>query len=214
VLSAVRSRRPAEDFTRQVVEHWAAMVHSLDRIIELAGRPGDAAFSLDGETRALLATVRLEDVIAKFRARSLGAALQQELTGEERELIAVHSDITRGQVLLDVKVNLADSGRIGWQLQGSQWRRFVITPASLTGKTDTLRLAREDYVRSNHAGWLDFTTEAQRVTTLPANNSNLKHFAPEFVYDYVKVPGISTAQVLDLGLKVAREALAYARATS
>ena len=58
------------------------------------------------------------------------------------------------------------------------------------------REKRIDYVRRVHPNWFDFESELQVGSFhLAPPTPAYRHFAPDFVYDYVSVGGITVQQV-------------------
>jgi hypothetical protein len=73
---------------------------------------------------------------------------------------------------------------IGWQLQGAQWRRFVITPERYKGKTEAKKQERIACTDEHHGTWFAFDAEQQHGPFASAPTSEYEHYPPDFLYDY------------------------------
>jgi hypothetical protein len=122
----------------------------------------------------------------------------------------LEAGFARATPLLSTFVDLPDGSKVGWQLHQSQWRRFVITPPDIQGRSAASKDKRIDYVRRVHADWFDFSSELQVASFQMAPPAPAyRHFAPEFVYDYMSVGGITVQEVLELSEIGLQAALTY-----
>lgn len=199
-----------DPFVDGLLRRWVRMLGDLQSLVD-ATQPTtlDEPLLLDGDVVAVLESVKLHDALQKFRSRSVLHLLGHRFAAEDLRPDSSKSEFTNGSPLLSVGVELPNRTRIGWQLQGQQWRRFLIVPEELSGQSPEKKLLQDDYAGSLHDGWFDFTAEQSLGPFQPAPTSTFKHYAPDFVYDYVKVPGATVGQVLELGVVVLRVALAY-----
>jgi hypothetical protein len=86
---------------------------------------------------------RLASTMAKLRARSVAHRIQQALDVVGINIGTVKSSLTNALPLIEWfgKTNRAPEARIGWKLQGNQFRLALITP-HLSGRTPSDRQAR------------------------------------------------------------------------
>ena len=204
-----------DSFDAQLVRYWIALVEDLDAIGRAVAPVDDGTpLQLDADTLELLAKVRLADPMQKFRTFAVRTLILHRLAQAGLVVDEVESGFGKGGTLLSVKVEAADGTTVGWQLQGSQWRRFIIVPPHLQGRTALSRQARSAWVEQHHASWLRFTAEQELGRWSPAPTADHKHFAPGFVYDYVKVAGLPVHTLLELADRVSAEAVAYRDAWS
>jgi hypothetical protein len=198
-------------FVSTLVKSWAELIASLTNIATLVAPTSDTeTFLLDGDVLELLEQVRLDDAMQKFRTFAMRLRVEEALNAADIVVDEVESGFRNATPLLSVKVATADEGQIGWQLQGGQWRRFVIVPPKHGGRGDLAREKRSAYVQSQHAAWLNFHTEQEIGPFAPAPDAAFKHFAPDFAYNYVRVPELTVATLLELAVGVARDAVTYA----
>lgn len=195
-------------FIQELVRQWVELVRTLARLTEtFAPDDLEAPVHLDGETLALLEQVGLADAMRKFRNFAFRGKIEQAFRSAGIRVDEVEAGFSNKHPLLSVKVSVADGSTIGWQLQAGQWRRFVIVPEQWQGGPAS---KRSSYVQEHHAAWFDFSTEQTLGPFGGAPNTSHKHFAPGFVYDYVRVPGLTGDLLLQLSVTVTQTALDYA----
>jgi hypothetical protein len=212
LLPSVARHLSEDGFTVELVRHWTDMIAVLQDIADLTEPSADEPLLLDADAVQLLQDVRLHDVFQKLRTRRVRHLLEERLHEAQVDVDDLESSFTKGTPLLSGRLVMPDGAELGWQLQGSQWRRFVIVPSELKGRSEEMRQARIVYAETQHAGWFDFSAEQRLGPFQSSPNRAYKHFAPDFLYDYVRIPGVSLALVLELAELVLREAGAY-RAT-
>jgi hypothetical protein len=93
----------------------------------------DEPLLLDGEDVEILKTVRLHDALQKARTRRVRHLLEQRLAERGLSYDLIEPAFGMGGPLLSAGVYLPDGCLIGWQLQGNQFRRFLIAPDELAG---------------------------------------------------------------------------------
>lgn len=108
--------------------------------------------------------------------------------------------VTRAKGLASFAVPVSETRYVGWQLQESQLRLFVlIQDRGRMGKGDALKLERAALVERDHSDWLDFDLielELGAKASVVGNPSEFRHFAPDFVYRYRKVDPSTTTEEL------------------
>lgn len=209
LVPAVEKHLAGNPFVLQLVRHWADMIRILQRIADLTAPSVDEPLVLDADAVELLRPLRLHDAFQKFRTRRVRHLLEQHLAAADVAVEHLESGFTNDSPLLSGRVFLPDGAAIGWQLQGAQWRRFVITPEAYWGKTDALKLQRIAYAEAHHRSWFSFEAEQALGPFAAAPSAEYKHYAPDFLYDYVRTPGVRVQQVLEMAETVLREASAY-----
>lgn len=212
VRRALHEAPHPDPFSQELVTRWADVVEGLERLVAFTD-PQDTAEALliRGDEVEILKTLRLHNALQKFRTRRVRSLLETYLAVRGLQYDLIESEFTKGTPLISVFVRLADEGQIGWQLQGNQFRRFLIVPPHLRGTSEDSKAQRVIYAREHHASWFDFTVEQELGPFSTAPTADFKHFAPGFVYDYdyLKVPGISIQQLLELGTCTLGAAIAY-----
>lgn len=202
--TAIRASRAGEAaFGADLLEHYARFVRMMRQLATAVGEPlVDEGVELDGVVIEHLRRIRLHDALSKARARTLVNVLRRELGDEiNGRPVTWKSDFTRGNVLIEAFAPTADGDRVGWQLQGGQWRLAVIS-GSHAGRTGELRAARHTYVADRYGTWFDFApvTEVVGPAAVPRAElaGDFNRYDPDFVYRYRPVPRLTVAQLREL----------------
>jgi hypothetical protein len=173
------------------------------RLASAVGEPlADEAVELDAVIIEHLRRIRLHDALSKARARTLVNVLRQELGDTiNGQPVTWKSDFTRGNVLIEAFTPAADGDRIGWQLQGGQWRLAVVA-GTHGGRTDDVRAARHAYVADRYGSWFDFAPLVEVVGPKPIPRAeaggDFNRYDPDFVYRYRSVPRLTVTQLREL----------------
>ncbi len=187
-------------FVRDLVQRWTRLIADLQSIVELTSPDRlDEPVRLSNDDVAVLQAARIADGVQKLRSHHVRGQLSRHLRELALPVDEVESGFANKGPLLACFLALPDGSRIGWQLQFDQWRRFLIVPGDLHGRGEKKQQARIHFARSVHADWWSFDDEQKLGPFLPAPTNEFKHYAPDFVYDYVRVPGLTIRQLLDLG---------------
>lgn len=182
-------------FESEAMVRWTRIAHSLTSLADAVRVRSpdehvlpnlDLGQVLDGDTRL---TARL----LKFRMNSVADHLRgavQQFKGY------VKADFTNGRPLIewfrDVGTAGADTAglRVGWQLQGRDFRRAVIVPAALSGRDQESRAQRFAFAAAQDA-WFDFgpidgILGTKGVDVRPkitaAKPDGFNRYDPDFVY--------------------------------
>ena len=151
---------------------------------------------LDSTQLAEIDSPQTRTALRKLRARRVQAVLQAE--GPQVEW--AESAISHAQPLVGWRRNLQVAGvdiEAGWQYQEGQFRLCVVLP-HLEGRSDADRHVREAFAAS-HPALFDF---APLYDILVSPDGEIRprdrfgHFAPSFVYRYVKAPDQSVMQLV------------------
>jgi hypothetical protein len=205
VVAAAVSR--FDGFKQEFLDRWLRLVAALDEIAN-ATAPTDpnAPHLLEKPIVELLAPLRMHDAFGKARNYSMRRRVVDQLARVGLEVHRVDANFTNGAPILSAYFEMPDGSEIGWQLQHSQWRRCVIPPEELHGRSMEDIARRERYVHDLFASWMDFSAEQAAGPFGPAPTDSFKHYSPNFVYDYIRVPNITIGKVLELAEIATREA--------
>lgn len=94
----------------------------------------------------------------------------------------------------------------GWQYQGGQFRMCIVLP-HLHSRSEQARVSREEFA-GNHPELFSFENlfNILRVTDNRVRpDHRFGHFAPSFVYRYVKAPDLTVTQLIEASHSIARE---------
>lgn len=88
---------------------------------------------------------------------------------------------------------------LGWQLQGDQFRRAaVLWGRGIDGRTPESRQRREEISRARP----EFFSFPAGLPQVHHGRKEFNHFAPSFVYKYVKAPGLTIAELNEIAAAV------------
>ncbi len=181
-------------------------VRRYSRVVKLLSALLDTTIVHSLEESAWLDNSQLNEIdstqtrtaLKKLRARRVQAAI-----AEAGPAVGwTEADISHGKPLVGWRRHVTVDGieiEAGWQYQDGQFRRCVVLP-HLAGRSAADRLTREEFARS-HPDLFDF---AQLFAALPLSGSEylprggIGHFAPEFVYRYVKLPQLTIERLIAL----------------
>lgn len=181
----------ADAYAGATLERWLDHLAHLDGLARMAGRPSqDDPVMLPEAQRAALRDARLDAPVQKMR-------YQQVAAGLAARGVSATAGFTRGLGLVQKFTEDPDGQRWGWQLQGDQFRLTIIVPEGHPGhgRDQESRAAREEEA-ARHPGYFDFSAVPVSGT---ATVSRYCHYAPDSVYRYVRVPGITVEQAVQLG---------------
>lgn len=202
-------------FAADLLDHYANLIDRLRRLALAVGEPHETdGVELRSEILDQLRRVRLHDALSKARARALLNTLRQQLGDVVGgRIVQWKSDFTRGNVLLEAFVPTASGDRIGWQLQGGQWRLAVITAAHV-GRTEEARAQRHRYVADHYGDWFDFgpLTEVAGARNAPRSEraGEFNRYDPDFVYRYRLVADLTVTHLVELASIYQRRATRWA----
>ncbi len=207
----VQPLRERDDFAGQLLERYVEMVRDLLLIMELTQVQDDGEpVQLDGDRLATLKRIRLHDVVQKLRARQLAHRVTELLAADGITSAVTASDLTNGAVLVEASVPWCGDDTVGWQLQGGQWRRFLRL-RRLSGRGDEAKDRRAQLARTDCAEWFDFSLEGELGAFQEGPAEGFNHYDPDFVYRYVKLPGLTVGELLHLARTVTAQAVEWAQ---
>ncbi len=141
-----------EGFDRDFLAAYIDTLRTLVQLLQLVLVADDSEpVDLPEEWKPLLVGARLWDAARKLRSRHIGNRLRERLeTG-----MAVHTDFRNGDPVLSV-VQEDGQVRLGWQLQGRQFRRLcMLAQPDLAGRGPAHKLLRAAYCAENLPSWFD-----------------------------------------------------------
>jgi hypothetical protein len=212
LCSQVAPIRAVDPFAGDLVEHYIVLISRLAELLELLGTPAqDEPLLLNRTVNGYLERARVSAGVQKARASCVARELCKAVAEKGWSDIHIKYDFTNGMSLLEgfcrqrMGVSDPSGDALGWQLQGTQYRLAVIT-GILQGRAH--RKEREAYVAKRYSNWFDFTplqavTGAmwkERAKEVRGGRWNFQGYNPDFVYRYRIAPGLTTSQIIELGL--------------
>ena len=187
----------ADAYAGATLDRWLGHFTQLEDLARMAGRPSpEEPLMLPPGQRAVLLAARLDAAVQKMRCQQVAAGLTARG-------VPAHAGLTRGTGLVDWFTGSPAGLRRGWQLQGEQFRLAIVVPPGHPGYgRDTKNRAAREEEAARQAGLFDFGSLPAAITTAPA--AGFRHYAPDFVYQYALVPGITVSQAIQAGSDYAR----------
>lgn len=151
---------------------------------------------LDSSELAEIDSQQTRTALRKLRARRVQAVIAAESPRVGR----AEADISHGHPLVGWRRDVQVAGvelQAGWQYQERQFRMCVVLP-HLEGRSEEDKRAREAFAVA-HPELFDFTPLYDILASpdgLVMPRQGFGHFAPSFVYRYVKAPDQSVEQLI------------------
>lgn len=199
LISAIRDEvQLITGFDGDLLRKYVKFVLLLQNLVDVVGNPGpDDPIEVDEQSNLVLKSVRLHDAIGKLRTRSAVATIER-MMAEHTGLgeIVFKADFSRSRPLMDAFILCNNGDRIGWQIQGDQWKLAIRTSVHV-GRTSELRDLRYAYVEKFYQDWFDFSEIPELLGRTISVNSSLEKkgtftgYQPDFVYRYRSLPGLT-----------------------
>lgn len=179
------------------VKRYSRVVRLLSALLDttLVHSTAESAW-LDSTQLAEIDSPQTRTALRKLRARRVQAVLH----AEGPQVGWTESDISHAQPLVGWRRHVQVAGvniEAGWQYQEGQFRLCVVLP-HLEGRSDADRRAREAFAAS-HPDLFDFAPLYEILASPDGEirpRDRFGHFAPSFVYRYVKAPDQTVMQLV------------------
>ncbi|MHA6758425.1 PDDEXK-like family protein [Streptacidiphilus sp. PAMC 29251] len=184
-----------DSYAGATLGRWLDLTAKLCTLVETVGRPPlNELLTLDKEPRTLLDRVRLDAPVQKMR-------FQQVATELAAHGVTAGVTLTNNTGLIDWFTKGPDGLTWGWQLQGHQFRLAIIVPEGHAGhgRRDEHQAAREAEA-ARRASFFNFDALVDLGLAASAKPTKFLRYNPNFVYQYIAVPGITVGQAVQLGL--------------
>ncbi|WP_329462279.1 PD-(D/E)XK nuclease family protein [Streptomyces sp. NBC_01431] len=203
LAAVLRSAQPAvtrrDPYAGATLERWLGLLGDLGALVSTVGCPSpEEPLMLPKEQRSLLTTARLDAPVQKMRCQAVAALLRARG-------VAAEAKLTNGTGLVEW-FTPGPGLRLGWQLQGEQFRLAAIVPQEHPGfgRNAAARLARQDAAHE-YLRFFRFDALPTSEPVRPADGGWLR-FDPSFVYRYVPMSGVTMDQIVTAGTELTRQA--------
>lgn len=182
----------------ETVRRYSRVVRLLSALLDTtAVHSTEESAWLDSTQLAEIDSTQTQTALRKLRARRVQAVLAAEgpATGW------TEAAISRGQPLVGWRRHVQVAGveiEAGWQYQEGQFRLCAVLP-NLEGRSEADKRAREEFATA-HPELFDFAPLYEVLASPDGEvrpRDRFGHFAPSFVYRYVKAPDQSVAQLVE-----------------
>lgn len=184
-----------ETYNVATVRKYIELISNLDRLVAAVDiRSVSEPVWVDEAVLRAVTSPQMRAALQKARAQRVARAVNDELRGTTHLADSGMSNATPiVQSLVEVRV---DGTRLalGWQLQGTQFRRAVVyIDSQLQGGSEKKRAKREALSRTHP----DLFRFPPFLPQEHAGRKEFNHYAPGFVYQYVKTPDLTVAQLCE-----------------
>ena len=197
---------PAESsYEVETMRRYAALVGDLHRLVSAVDVTSDAEpVWLPDSLLDAISSSQMRAALHKARAQRVASSLNELLPGLEQPAAGGMSNATPLVESFEYVYTRGMHLHLGWQLQGSQFRRAAVHhDQSISGRSEESRLLREDVSRE----YPEFYTFPAPLPEKRGGRKEFNHFAPSFVYKYVKAPGLTIAELKEAAAKIHTEIL-------
>lgn len=187
----------------ETMRRYAALVSDLHCLVSAVDVKSDAeTVWLPDNLLDAISSSQMRAALQKARAQRVARELNHLLPGLEQPAAGGMSNATPLVESFEYVFTQGIHLHLGWQLQGAQFRRAAVHhDQSISGRSEASRRLREDVSREHP----EFYTFPAPLPQQLAGRKEFNHFAPSFVYKYVKTPGLTIAELKEAALKLHAE---------
>lgn len=186
---------PVSDASYEVetMRRYALLVSDLHKLVTAVDIQSDEErVWLPSSLLSAISSSQMRAALRKARAQRVARVLNDLLPDLEQAAAGGMSNATPLVESFEYVYTRGMQLHLGWQLQGDQFRRAAVYhDQSISGRSQESRRLRENVSRE-HPEFYSFPAP------LPQTHDGRKefnHFAPSFVYKYVKVPSLTIAEL-------------------
>ncbi|SMH50433.1 hypothetical protein SAMN06295885_3537 [Rathayibacter oskolensis] len=189
-----------QSYEVETMRRYAALVEDLQHLVSSTDvvSEQERVWLSDAELSAVSSS-QTRAALQKARAQRIARLISREVPGRHRD---VEHGMTRSVALVScfehIRIRGVDAWA-GWQLQGAQFRRAVIfDDPAVRGRGAAFSERRAALARSLPELFVMPTVlELER-----AGRNEFNHYAPDFVYQYGRVPSLSVRRLLDAAAEI------------
>ncbi|MHB1010274.1 MAG: PDDEXK-like family protein [Propionibacteriaceae bacterium] len=187
----------------ETMRRYAALVQDLHNLISAVDVHDDSEpVWVQESLLGAISSSQMRAALHKARAQRVAHVLNESIPGLGQP---AKGDMSNSMPLVEALEYVHTVGmdlHLGWQLQGGQFRRAAVYhDESIEGRSDESRRKREDVSRE-HPEFFAFPSVLPQTM---GGRKEYNHFAPDFVYRYVKTPGLTIGQLKESAAAVHRE---------
>lgn len=186
-----------DSYEIETVRRYSRVVRLLSALLDTTVvHSSEESAWLDSSQLAEIDSTQTRTALKKLRARRVQAVIADE----GPRVGWTEADISHSQPLVGWRRHVRVGGidiQAGWQYQEGQFRRCVVLP-HLEGRSEADKLARIEFATA-HPELFDFSPLYEVLASPDGElmpRDRFGHFAPSFVYRYVKAPDQSVEQLV------------------
>mgnify|MGYP003557800136 CR=1 FL=1 len=196
---------PASDTSYEVetMRRYAALVADLHQLVSAVDVQSDAErVWLPDSLLSAISSSQMRAALRKARAQRVARVLNDLLPELEQPAAGGMSNATPLVESFEYVYTRGMHLHLGWQLQGDQFRRAAVYhDQSISGRSEESRRLREDVSRE-HPEFYSFPAPLPQAV---GGRKEFNHFAPSFVYKYVKASALTIAELKSAAVEVHAE---------
>ncbi|WP_108249994.1 hypothetical protein [Planctomonas deserti] len=175
------------------MRRYAALVTDLHHLVSAVDlQSDDERVWLPDSLLSAISSSQMRAALHKARAQRVARALNNFLPDLEQPAAGGMSNATPLVESFEYVYTRGMHLHLGWQLQGSQFRRAAVYhDQSISGRSQESRRLREDVSREHP----DFYSFPAPLPQTLGGRKEFNHFAPSFVYKYVKAPSLTISEL-------------------
>lgn len=185
---------PADSsYEAETMRRYAALISDLHQLVSATDVHSDSEPVWLSETLlSSISSSQMRAALHKARAQRVARALNDFLPELEQPAAGGMSNATPLVESFEYVYTRGQHVHLGWQLQGNQFRRAVVYhDQSIAGRSQESRRLREDVSRRHP----EFHAFPMPLPQVPGGRKEFNHFAPSFVYRYVKTPDLTISDL-------------------
>lgn len=203
---ATRIREALPDDSSYEVEtmrRYATLVADLHELVSAVDVQSDSErVWLQDSLLSAISSSQMRAALRKARAQRVARVINGFLPGLEQPAAGGMSNATPLVESFEYVYTRGMHLHLGWQLQGNQFRRAAVYhDQSISGRSQESRRLREDVSREHP----EFYTFPASLPQTLGGRKEFNHFAPSFVYKYVKAPAVTIAELKTAAAEVHSE---------
>lgn len=177
----------------ETMRRYAALVTDLYHLVSVVDVQSDSErVWLPDSLLSAISSSQMRAALHKARAQRVARVLNDFLPGLEQPAAGGMSNATPLVESFEYVYTRDMHLHLGWQLQGSQFRRAAVYhDQSISGRSQESRRLREDVSREHP----EFYSFPDLLPQTLGGRKEFNHFAPSFVYKYVKTPNLTISEL-------------------
>jgi hypothetical protein len=187
----------------ETMRRYAALVSDLHKLVTAVDvQSEEEPLWLPDSLLAAISSSQMRAALRKARAQRVARLLNDVLPGLEQPAAGGMSNATPLVESFEYVFTRGMHLHLGWQLQGDQFRRAAVYhDQSISGRSQESRRLREDVSRE-HPEFYSFPAPLPQTL---GGRKEFNHFAPSFVYKYVKTPNLTISELKEAAAEVHAE---------
>lgn len=184
----------------ETMRRYAGLADDLHRLVSAVDVKSDQErVWLPESLLDAISSSQMRAALRKARAQRVARIINGHVPGLET---AAKGDMSNATPFIECLEYVRLGGmdlRLGWQLQGGQFRSAVVYGDNAVKGGSKARREKREVLSREHPEFFEFP---QGLPQTPDGRKEFNHFAPSFVYRYVKVPELTVSELKAIAVEV------------